>query len=201
MEKQLIVSIFVLAAALCRTPAAGARRKNGGEESWAKRVHVPAAGGGKEVVTKLQFYFHDKLSGSNPSAIRVVQGPGNYSRRGAFGTITMGDDPLTVGPDPKSKEVGRARGLYGSAGKDEVCLIVAMSYGFTVGDYAGSSFSLLSSNHVLDPVREMAVVGGTGLFRLARGYALAHTYSLDLATGDAIIGYNVTLLTHTHTHI
>lgn len=162
------------------------------DTSWAKRDDT-----GKEVVTNLQFYFHDILSGKNPSAIPVVQpARRNSTSITGFGSLTMVDDPLTIGPEPTSKEVGRARGLYGSAGQNDFGLIMVMSYVFTDGIYDGSSFSLLSINQAANPVREMAIVGGTGLFRLARGYAIAQTYMLDAATGDAIVGYNVTVSTY-----
>lgn len=159
------------------------------QPSWAKRVET-----GKEVVTTLQFYFHDKLSGSNPSAVQIAQATGTNSVT-SFGSLLMIDDPLTIGPDPTSKLIGRARGLYGSAGQTDVGLIMVVSYGFTDGIYQGSSFSLLSLNPALNLVREMAIVGGTGLFRLARGYAIAQTYSAN-ANGDAIVGYNVTIVTY-----
>ncbi|KAK1352329.1 hypothetical protein POM88_053593 [Heracleum sosnowskyi] len=162
------------------------------DSSWAKRDDS-----GKEVVTNLQFYFHDILSGKNPSAIPVVQPPRNTtSSITGFGSLTMVDDQLTVGPESTSKEVGRARGLYGSAGQTDFGLIMVMSYVFTDGIYDGSSFSLLSINQAANPVREMAIVGGTGLFRLARGYAIAQTYSMDFSTGDAVVGYNVTITTY-----
>lgn len=159
--------------------------------TWAKRVDT-----GKEVVTTLQFYFHDVLSGRNPSAVRIAQATQTNTSLTGFGAVNMVDDPLTIGPDPNSKLVGRARGMYGSAGQTDLGLIMVMTYGFLDGTYNGSSFSLLSMNSALNPVREMSIVGGTGLFRLARGYAIAQTYSFDPTTGDAIVGYNVTLATY-----
>ncbi|XP_016470130.1 dirigent protein 23-like [Nicotiana tabacum] len=161
------------------------------QESWAKRVEA-----GNEVVTTLQFYFHDILSGSNPSAVRIAQGTSTNNSGTIFGALMMVDDPLTIGPDPRSKIVGRARGMYGFAGQTDLGLIMVFNYGFIDGIYQGGSFSLLSINPALNPVREMAVVGGTGLFRLARGYAIVQTYSFDATTGDAIVGYNVTLVTY-----
>ncbi|KAL7156461.1 hypothetical protein ABFS83_02G010900 [Erythranthe nasuta] len=160
--------------------------------TWAKRVETK-----NEVITTLQFYFHDKLSGHNPSAIRIAQSSQtNNNSSTLFGMLMMVDDPLTVGPDPESKIVGRARGMYGSAGQTDFGFIMVLSYGFLDGIYDGSSFSMLSINPVMQPVREMAIVGGTGLFRLARGYAIAHTYMADAATGDAVVGYNVTIATY-----
>lgn len=81
----------------------------------------------------------------------------------------MVDDPLTEGPDPKPKPLGRAQGIYGSAEQNGVALIMAMDFAFTDGIYNGSCLSLLGKNSAVNPAREMPIVGGTGLFRLGRG--------------------------------
>ncbi|EEF34115.1 dirigent protein 23 [Ricinus communis] len=148
----------------------------------------------KETVTNLQFYFHDIVSGKNRTAIRVAQSADTEKSPTLFGALIMADDPLTEGPDPKSKLVGRAQGLYGSAGQNELCLIMAMNYAFTSGAYNGSSISILGKNSAMSPVRELPVVGGTGVFRMARGYAIARTHWFDITTGDAIVGYNLTVV-------
>ncbi|OAY37202.1 dirigent protein 23 [Manihot esculenta] len=158
-------------------------------DKWHQRIKAQ-----KETVTNLQFYFHDTVSGKNPSAIKVAQSTDTERSPTLFGAIMMADDPLTQGPDPKSKLVGRAQGLYGSAGQSELCLLMAMNFAFTDGTYDGSSISLLGKNSAMSPVREMPIVGGTGIFRLARGYAIAKTHWLDITTGDAIVGYNVTVV-------
>ncbi|XVE93809.1 hypothetical protein REPUB_Repub01dG0227100 [Reevesia pubescens] len=157
-------------------------------ESWASKLETK-----QETVTNLQFYFHDIISGKNPSAIRVAQASDTEKSPTLFGALLMADDPLTESPDPNSKLLGRAHGLYGSAGQTELGLIMAMSFCFTDGIYNGSSISILGKNSALSPVREMPIVGGTGLFRLARGYALAKTHWFD-TTGNAIVGYNVTII-------
>ncbi|KAG8368133.1 hypothetical protein BUALT_Bualt15G0013400 [Buddleja alternifolia] len=179
----LVIFIFVVSAINWATQAQNSE--------WAKRVET-----GSEVITTLQFYFHDILSGPNPSAIRIAQPLKANISATLFGALMMIDDQLTVGPDPSSKIVGRARGMYGSAGQTDFGLIMVLSYCFTDGMYDGSSFSLVSINPAVQPVREMAIVGGTGLFRMARGYAIAHTYWFDITTGDAIVGYNVTIATY-----
>ncbi|KAH6832912.1 Disease resistance-responsive family protein [Perilla frutescens var. hirtella] len=186
-QNQISFLIILVSAILFSSEA-----QKGGEEAWAKRVDS-----GNEVVTSLQFYFHDKLSGQNPSAIMIAQPLQNSNSANLFGNLLMIDDALTVGPDPSSKLVGRARGLYGSAGQTDMNLIMAISYVLSDGIYNGSSFSLLSINQVMHSPREMAIVGGTGLFRLARGYAIAQTYQAD-ASGDAIVGYNVTIASPTN---
>ena len=149
----------------------------------------------QETETSLQFYFHDTLSGKNPSAIKVAE-PVDKTKTylTQFGNIMMADDPLTETSDPKSKLVGRAQGIYASSCQQEIGLLMSLSYSFVDGPYNGSTFVLVGKNSAMNPVREMSVVGGTGLFRMARGYALAKTHWIDITTGDAIVGYNVTLV-------
>ncbi|GJR91331.1 dirigent protein 23-like protein [Tanacetum coccineum] len=183
---KLIITIFLFCFV-----ATGARAQTSNDVSWAKRVDT-----GSQVVTTLQFYFHDTLSGSNPSAVRVAQPQSSSNSLGGFGNLMMIDDPLTEGPEKNSKLIGHARGMYGQAAQNDLCLIMVLNYGFIDGIYKDSSFSLLSINPAMQAVREMTIVGGTGLFRLARGYALAQTYWIDPTTGDAIVGYNATIVTY-----
>ena len=106
----------------------------------------------------------------------------------------MMDDPLTVGPEPDSKQVGRAQGIYASSSLNELGFLMVLNYAFTEGKYNGSTLSILGRNPPLSAVREMPVVGGSGLFRFARGYAQARTHFIDLKTGDAVVEYNVYVL-------
>lgn len=148
----------------------------------------------KEKVTKLHFYFHDMVSGKNPTAMTVAQSSITNKSPTFFGMVNMIDDPLTLGPEPTSKLVGQAQGLYGSASQEELSLLMAMNFAFTDGKYNGSTLALLGRNMVMQSVREMPIVGGTGVFRLARGMATAKTYFLNTTTGDAIVEYNVLVI-------
>ncbi|KDP31386.1 hypothetical protein JCGZ_11762 [Jatropha curcas] len=150
----------------------------------------------KTNITRLQFYMHDVVRGPNATAVRVA-GRANFTSpnpiEAMFGSIFVMDNPLTVSPDPNSTVVGRAQGIYAmSSQQNEFSLLMTLTYAFISGPYNGSSFSVVGRNPVMSEVREMPVVGGTGIFRLARGYCLAKTHSMDQM--DAIIGYNVTLL-------
>ncbi|XWS55064.1 hypothetical protein CRYUN_Cryun10bG0143100 [Craigia yunnanensis] len=157
-----IGSILVVISLVAVTPWAQSFRV----ESWTTKLEAK-----QETVTNLQFYFHDTVSGKNPSAIRVAQAADTEKSLTLFGALLVADDPLTETPDPNSKLLGRAQGLYGSVGKTELGLIMALSFCFSDGIYNGSSISILGKNSALSPVREMPIVGGTGLFRLARGFA------------------------------
>jgi len=163
--------------------------KPGSDPTWAKtETH------GREYITVLQLYFHDVVSGDFPTAIQVVAAPGSTKPFSGFGFITMADEPLTVGPDPSSKLVGRAQGIYGGASREDLGLIMALTFTFLDGVYNGSSLSILGRNLITSPERELPVVGGTGLFRMARGYALARTYSFNLTSQNAVVGYNITVI-------
>ncbi|KAK7336682.1 hypothetical protein VNO77_17228 [Canavalia gladiata] len=145
----------------------------------------------KEKLTHLHFYFHDIVSGPKPTAVRVAEAHMTNTSSTLFGLVNMADDPLTVGPEPGSKVVGKAQGIYGSAAQDELGLLMVMNFAFTEGKYNGSTLSLLGRNTVFSAVREMPIVGGSRAFRFARGYAQAKTHTLDLNTGDAVVEYNV----------
>lgn len=103
----------------------------------------------------------------------------------------MIDDPLTLGPDPNSKPIGQAQGFYALDSQTESSLLMGVNFVFTEGKYNGSTLSVLGRNKVSDAVREMPVVGGSGVFRFARGYALAKTHIFDLKTGYTVVEYNV----------
>lgn len=142
-----------------------------------------------EKLTHLRFYFHDIVDGPDATVVRIAASAVTNKSKTGFGLLSMIDDPLTVSPDPNSKLVGRAQGVYGSADKDELGLVMVMNFSFLEGKYNGSTLNLLGRNAVFSTVREMAIVGGTGVFRFARGYAQAKTYKFDRLV--AIVEYNV----------
>ncbi|KAL2514632.1 Dirigent protein 23 [Forsythia ovata] len=124
----------------------------------------------------------------NPNVVKIIRG-----NELGFGTTYMIDDVLTEGPNRNSKLIGRAQGMYSLASQHDLGLLMVVNFVFTDGKYNGNSLSMLGNDHVLENVREMPIVGGSGIFRLAKGYALAHTIWFDQKTGDAIVEYNVTV--------
>ncbi|XP_068642009.1 dirigent protein 1-like [Aristolochia californica] len=149
-------------------------------------------------VTKFQFYMHDILDGPNATVAQVVTGrPANSSSSSpipiSFGSVYVMDDPLTVSPDPKSEWIGQVQGVLvtTSLGND-FSLTTTATYSFMSGPYNGSSFTVLGRNPILKEVREVPIVGGTGIFRLSRGYLLART--LSSVGNDSTVGYNATVL-------
>ncbi|XWS59292.1 hypothetical protein CRYUN_Cryun08bG0109200 [Craigia yunnanensis] len=145
----------------------------------------------REKLSHLHFYFHDIVSGRNPTAVQVASAAMTNKSETSFGAVKMADDPLTAAPERNSKLVGKAQGIYASAAQDEVDFLMVMYFAFMEGKYNGSSLCLLGRNTIFSIVREMPIVGGSGLFRFARGYAQAKTHTSDIKTGDAVVEYNV----------
>ncbi|GLU19536.1 hypothetical protein SLE2022_357820 [Rubroshorea leprosula] len=162
------------------------------DHDFVTRLEPESIGLGKEKLSHFRLYWHDVVSGRKPTSVQVVQ-PSNITATG-FGIISMIDDPLTDGPEMSSKMVGRAQGFYALASQEEIGLLMSMNFAFTEGKYNGSTITVLGRNTVLSKVREMPVIGGSGLFRFARGYVQARTHTFDQKTGDAIVQYTCYVL-------
>ncbi|KAF8393181.1 hypothetical protein HHK36_021422 [Tetracentron sinense] len=66
-------------------------------------------------------------------------------------------------------------------------IVMYVDFGFTVGKYNGSSINVFSRNPDMETDREIAVVGGRGKFRMARGHAKLKASYFNTTNGDAII--------------
>lgn len=164
---------------------------NAKSQRFTKYLSPATLGLKKEKLSHLHFYFHDIVSGKNPTAVRIARADMTNTSSTGFGMVAMIDDPLTMTPELSSKLVGRAQGFYASASQNDVGLLMTMNFVFMEGKFNGSTLSVLGRNSVLSTVREMPIVGGSGLFRFARGYAQASTHMFDRTTGDAVVEYNV----------
>ncbi|KAK6253821.1 hypothetical protein QUC31_015541 [Theobroma cacao] len=152
-----------------------------------------------EKVTYLHFFLQDTISGKNPSAVMVARPNMTTAfndRLGLFGSVFATNDPLTFGPDLTSEVIGNAQGLSVSTGQDVLSLTVYLDFGFTKGEFNGSSISIFSRNPITQTERELAVVGGRGKFRMATGFAKLKTYFVNFTSGDAIVEYKVTVIHH-----
>ncbi|CAN1306974.1 Dirigent protein 21, partial [Linum perenne] len=145
--------------------------------------------------THLHFYWHNNVNATSPDRTAVVAVPKVSQSPFSFGSITIMDDPITSGPTRDSPRdsplVGRAQGVYIGASQSTFGLLMAMNFVFVGGEYNGSSLAIMGRNEVPLKVRELPVVGGTGVFRLAKGYALLKTYLFHVEAGIAVVEYNV----------
>ncbi|XWS62667.1 hypothetical protein CRYUN_Cryun06bG0030500 [Craigia yunnanensis] len=146
-------------------------------------------------VTNLHFFFHGTIGGKNSTAVTVARAiitSNDNSSPAPSNSIVVDNAPLTIGPESTSEIIGNAQGLEVFADRDKTTLVLYLDFGFTKGDLNGSSISVFSRNPVTEKERELAVVGGRGKFRMAKGFALLKTRSLDNIT--LIVEYNVTVI-------
>ncbi|XP_026395926.1 dirigent protein 23-like [Papaver somniferum] len=115
------------------------------DPNWGETVRYHRSG--PEKLRKLHFYFHDIVTGDNPTAISIARAPVTNSSPTAFGFLYMMGDPLTETANPNSKLLGRARGLFGaSSAHNEISLIMGISIVFTAKDrFKGSTMPSLVS--------------------------------------------------------
>jgi hypothetical protein len=151
-------------------------------------------GAGAQEPHHLHLYMHDFSTGSNPSAVVVARGTGPTLRGSVdrrFGDTLVMDDALTDGPAPASRELGRAQGFYvtASSAAGDPAVLVSMNVLLTAGPYNGSTLAVAGRNAVMAPARELSVVGGTGRFRMARGYVRMKTASWS--GNDAVLELDI----------
>lgn len=106
----------------------------------------------------------------------------------------MIDNALTAKVTRNSTLLGQAQGFYAGAAQKELGFLMAMNFAFKRGKYNGSTITILGRNTAMSEVREMPIVGGSGLFRFARGYVEARTKWVDLKTLDATVEYSCYVL-------
>ena len=100
---------------------------------------------------------------------------------------------MTEGPELSSKHVGRAQGLFGLASLQDLGMFMLTNFAFTEGAYAGSTLSMLGRNPISEQNRELPIVGGTGVFRFATGYAIAKSLWEISDNEHFVVEYHVTV--------
>ncbi|KQK15140.1 dirigent protein 2 [Brachypodium distachyon] len=131
-----------------------------------------AAAGDDNGLTHIRLYMHETIAGPKPTLVTSVKSP--LGGNATFGSVGVLDNELRDGPDPKSSTlVGRFQGFFAEAGLvSPPGLLSAMNIVFTAGERSGSSLALLGSVPSFGAPVERALVGGTGDFRMARGYSV-----------------------------
>ncbi|MCL7031570.1 hypothetical protein MKW94_017526 [Papaver nudicaule] len=122
-----------------------------------------------EKFSHFHMYLHEKGGEPNPTTILVASANTTMESPTGFGAIAVCDSALTAGPEPSSELLGRAQGFYTSAG----------------------AVSIMGRNTLVPEVREMPIVGGTGLLRFARGYVEGRTHSFNITAREATFEYDI----------
>ncbi|KAK4773668.1 hypothetical protein SAY87_028687 [Trapa incisa] len=92
-----------------------------------------------------------------------------------FGTLTVFDDELTEGLELGSGLVGKAQGFYVASSEDGTSQTMALTAMFENGGYV-DSISLFGVHRTVVSESQLAVMGGTGKYVNARGFATIKTF-------------------------
>ncbi|XP_073158136.1 dirigent protein 23-like isoform X2 [Henckelia pumila] len=152
------------------------------EERFKQRIKA------KEKTAKFHIYVQDALGGANPTVWEVARSTQTVNSPTAFGDVRV-DDLVTAEPDPGSEKLGRTQGIITYSDMTEPALTMNLTFYFTGGEYMGNSITIGGRNPVNNKDREMPIVGGTGMFRMARGYVISNTYSFDAVTNYGVLEY------------
>ncbi|XP_042065215.1 dirigent protein 1-like [Salvia splendens] len=132
--------------------------------------------------TQMTVYFQDYSGGPNATVLEITGQSNGLLSFTKFGAIFCRDDPITEGFEESSAQIARAQGIYVTSVLDGSNTHVLISIIFINDEYKGSTLEIQGTSSQFEQVREVAVVGGTGKFRLALGYATFETLSYDYAT-------------------
>ncbi|KAJ0451089.1 putative dirigent protein [Helianthus annuus] len=121
--------------------------------------------------THLHFFMHDIISGNNPSSVIVAKANSTVIKE-SNNIVPFGQFTFSRGSD--------------------LTLMFNGDLEFTSGEFNGSSISVVSRDPLV-LVKELAVVGGRGKFRMAKGFVWTNAVYFNVTTGDAILEYNVTI--------
>ncbi|XP_062208338.1 dirigent protein 10-like [Phragmites australis] len=95
---------------------------------------------------------------------------GTTLQRLLFGTMTVVDDELTEAPELGSAAVGRAQGFYIARSEEGVSQTVVVTAMFKEGEFA-DTISFFGVHRTADSESHLAIVGGTGKYVGAKGFA------------------------------
>ncbi|KAK7390281.1 hypothetical protein VNO78_25583 [Psophocarpus tetragonolobus] len=133
----------------------------------------------KDKVSHFRLFFHESFTANNATTVTVVPPLAKYNSTTSFGMMGVMDNALTAGPERSSKVVGKVEGLIAATSQSEFNLLVVLSFVLTEGKYNGSTITVLGRNRIMQSLREVPVIGGTGMFRFATGYAEVNTVLLE----------------------
>ncbi|KAK1378114.1 Dirigent protein [Heracleum sosnowskyi] len=108
-----------------------------------------------------------------------------------FGTITVVDNELTEGHELGSSVLGKGQGFYLSSSLDGTSHTLALTTLFHSGDHdhehVDDSISFFGIHRTGSPISEIAVIGGTGKYQHAKGYATIESlHQVDQHTTDGV---------------
>lgn len=165
---------------------------------------VPLVNGNNGVINNNNIPFLAGLGG--PTSASIVQSGGNINggnnlpfvaagqlpagatlQKLLFGTITVIDDELTEGHELGSGVLGKAQGFYVASSQDGTSQTLALTAVFE-SEHFSDGLSFFGVHRTASPESQIAIIGGTGKYASAKGYATVQTIQpvVDQHTTDGV---------------
>ncbi|KAK4353685.1 hypothetical protein RND71_025879 [Anisodus tanguticus] len=107
-----------------------------------------------------------------------------------FGSITVVDNEITEGHELESAVLGKAQGIYLTSSSDGTSHTLALTALFHGGEHNhefDDSISFFGIHRTATPISHIAIIGGTGKYENAKGFATIETLPhMDQHTTDGV---------------
>ncbi|XP_042400822.1 pterocarpan synthase 1-like [Zingiber officinale] len=141
-------------------------------------VHVSfltsTASGDEYQYQHLHLHLHERnLGAPNGTMVYAVELRREAPYGNGFGNIIVFDNVLRETAEPASPAIGMEQGFGVGSSLAQNSGLTMLELVFTAGRYGRSSLSVFGTLRSTEGASERAIVGGSGEFRLARGYVLS----------------------------
>lgn len=143
--------------------------------------NVPALIGlnGSPTNTLLQNNGNNNIvnGGNNQAFVTAGQLPAGVTlQQLMFGSVTVVDNELTEGHELGSAVLGKAQGFYLASSSDGSSHTLALTTMFHGHDHeVDDTISFFGVHRTASPISHIVVIGGTGIYENAKGYATVET--------------------------
>ncbi|KAL3838349.1 hypothetical protein ACJIZ3_022940 [Penstemon smallii] len=140
--------------------------------------------------TLVQNNGNNVVSGNNNQAfVTAGQLPGGLTvQQLTFGSVTVVDNEITEGHELGSAVLGKAQGFYLTSSSDGSSHTIALTALFHGNEHeVDDTISFFGVHRTATPISHIAIVGGTGIYENAKGYATIETLPhVDQHTTDGV---------------
>ncbi|KAL0340773.1 UNVERIFIED_CONTAM: Dirigent protein 24 [Sesamum radiatum] len=134
---------------------------------------------GSPANTLVQSNGNNVVAGNNQAFVTAGQLPAGLTlQQLMFGTVTVVDNEITEGHELGTSVLGRAQGFYMVSSSDGSSHTVALTAAFHGGEHDHEildTVSFFGVHRTATPISHIAIVGGTGKYENAKGYATIET--------------------------
>ncbi|KAL0403445.1 UNVERIFIED_CONTAM: Dirigent protein 24 [Sesamum radiatum] len=146
---------------------------------------------GSPANTLVQSNGNNVVASNNQAFVTAGQLPSGLTlQQLMFGTVTVVDNEITEGHELGTSVLGRAQGFYMVSSSDGSSHTVALTAAFHGGEHDHEildTVSFFGVHRTATPISHIAIVGGTGKYENAKGYATIETLPhVDQHTTDGL---------------